>query len=72
MLSLTNGYGVDFVIEVAGNDSLIKSARCIKRGGTVSLVGYMSKQDAGALVELSPLLIDRRVNLRYGCSATHD
>lgn len=63
-LKLTGGVGVDIVVENGGTGSLVKSLKCTKRGGVVSQVGYLSKQDPNDLRELVPTLIDRRVNLR--------
>lgn len=63
-LNLTGGVGVDIVVENGGTGSLVKSLKCTKRGGVVSQVGYLSKQDPNDLRELVPTLIDRRVNLR--------
>ncbi|BCS23916.1 zinc-dependent alcohol dehydrogenase family protein [Aspergillus puulaauensis] len=63
-LKLTGGEGVDIVVENGGTGSLVKSLKCTKRGGVVSQVGYLSKQDPNDLRELVPTLIDRRVNLR--------
>ena len=62
VLKYTDGVGVDLVIEVGGISSLIRSLKCTKRGGIVSVVGYLSK--SGDITELLPTLIDRRVNLR--------
>jgi NADPH:quinone reductase-like Zn-dependent oxidoreductase len=62
VLKYTDGVGVDLVIEVGGIQSLIRSLKCTRRGGIVSVVGYLSK--TGDMSELLPLLIDRRVNLR--------
>lgn len=64
VLKLTNGVGVDCVVEVGGNGSVVKSLKCTKRGGTVSAVGYLSGKDPKELAELLSVLIDRRVNLR--------
>jgi NADPH:quinone reductase-like Zn-dependent oxidoreductase len=64
VLRLTDGAGVDLVIENGGTSSLVKSLKCTRRGGTISQVGYLGGQDVNALTELLPLLIDRRVNLR--------
>lgn len=64
VLKHTDGAGVDLVIEVGGIQSLIRSLKCTRRGGVISVVGYLSKGDASELSELLPLLIDRRVNLR--------
>lgn len=65
VLEITGGVGVDLVLENGGSQTLIKSLKCTRRGGTVSQVGYLGKQSAQDLADLVPLLIDRRVNLRY-------
>lgn len=64
VLRLTNGVGVDIVVENGGTGSLVKSLKCTRRGGVVSQVGYLSKQDPNDLREFIPTLIDRRINLR--------
>jgi NADPH:quinone reductase-like Zn-dependent oxidoreductase len=64
VLRLTDGVGVDCVVEVGGSSTLIKSIQCTRRGGVVSQVGYLSKQNNDDLEGLLGLLIDRRVNLR--------
>ncbi|PWY87954.1 alcohol dehydrogenase [Aspergillus sclerotioniger CBS 115572] len=73
VLKLTDGVGVDIVVENGGTGSLVKSLRCTRRGGTVSQVGYLSKQDPSDLRELVPTLIDRRINLRgINAGSKHD
>ncbi|PYI07530.1 alcohol dehydrogenase [Aspergillus sclerotiicarbonarius CBS 121057] len=73
VLKLTDGVGVDIVVENGGTGSLVKSLRCTRRGGTVSQVGYLSKQDPSDLKELIPTLIDRRINLRgINAGSKHD
>lgn len=64
VLKLTDGVGVDLVIEIGGTQSLVKSMKCTRRGGIISQVGYLSKQDLNQLAEFLPLLIDRRIILR--------
>lgn len=64
VLELTDGRGVDFVLENGGTGSLVQSLKCTRRGGTISQVGYLGKQNPADLEELLPLLIDRWVNLR--------
>lgn len=63
-LRLTEGNGVDLVLENGGTGSLVRSLKSTRRGGTVSQVGYLGKQNPQDLAELLPVLIDRRVNLR--------
>lgn len=64
VLRLTDGAGVDLVLENGGTSSLIKSMKCTRRGGIVSQVGYLGKQDPQDLAELVPLIIERRIVLR--------
>ncbi|KAL4913014.1 hypothetical protein BDW62DRAFT_8917 [Aspergillus aurantiobrunneus] len=73
VLKLTDGVGVDVVVEIGGSTSLIKSMKCTRRGGTVSQVGYLSKQDPAQLAELFAVLIDRRTVLRgINAGSKHD
>ncbi|KIV87181.1 hypothetical protein PV11_02746 [Exophiala sideris] len=64
VLRLTDGNGVDLVVEIGGTQTLVKSLKCTRRGGTISQVGYLSKQNLEDLAEFLPLLIDRRIILR--------
>lgn len=64
VLTLTDGVGVDLVIEVGGTSTLMKSMKCTRRGGTISQVGYLSKQAFDDAEELLPTIIDRRISLR--------
>ncbi|KIX99349.1 uncharacterized protein Z520_04925 [Fonsecaea multimorphosa CBS 102226] len=64
VLKLTDGAGVDLVVEIGGTQSLVKSMKCTRRGGIISQVGYLSKQNLDDLAEFLPLLIDRRIILR--------
>jgi NADPH:quinone reductase-like Zn-dependent oxidoreductase len=65
VLRLTDGVGVDLVIEVGGTSTLLKSMKCTRRGGTISQVGYLSKQAFDDAAELLPTIIDRRISLRW-------
>lgn len=65
VLRLTDGVGVDLVLENGGPQTLVKSMKCTRRGGTVSQVGYLSNSEGWcALPELLSTLIDRRIQLR--------
>jgi len=64
VLQLTDGVGVDLVIEVGGTSTLLKSMKCTRRGGTISQVGYLSKQAFNDADELLPTIIDRRIAWR--------
>ena len=64
VLELTGGTGVDLVVEIGGTPSLVKSLRCTRRGGIVSQVGYLGKQNPMDLNDLVSTIIDRRIILR--------
>lgn len=37
---VTDGRGVDYVVEVSGGDTLNRSLRSCRKGGVVSIIGY--------------------------------
>jgi NADPH:quinone reductase-like Zn-dependent oxidoreductase len=53
VLSLTNGRGVDHVIEVGGPTTMIQSLLAVRRGGQINVIGYVGGTDGG----INPLLI---------------
>lgn len=71
VLAMTDGVGVDCVIENGGTSSLVRSLQCTKRSGTISQVGYLGKQDPADLEGLLPILIDRKINLRCVLHTTY-
>lgn len=64
VLKLTDDIGVDLVVENGGASSLVKSMNCTRRGGIVSQVGYLGKQNPQDLKDLVSTIIDRRIILR--------
>lgn len=56
ILKLTNGLGVDKVVEVAGEKTINKSVGCTRAGGNLALVGFASGMGGG----VSPLEIMTR------------
>ena len=65
VLKLTNGVGVDLVLENGGPQTLVRSMKCTRRGGTISQVGYLSNREGWReLPEFLGTLIDRRIVLR--------
>ncbi|KAF9045311.1 alcohol dehydrogenase superfamily protein [Panaeolus papilionaceus] len=45
VLKITNGAGVDHIVEVGGEDTLLKSLNAVKFGGTIHLVGIIASVD---------------------------
>lgn len=64
VLRLTNGVGVDLVVENGGSSSLVQSMQCTRRGGTVSQVGNLGGPKAEELKEFVSTIIDRRLSVR--------
>ncbi|OQN99816.1 hypothetical protein B0A48_14586 [Cryoendolithus antarcticus] len=64
VLELTGGRGVDLVVENGGMESLVQSLKAVRKGGTISQVGYLGKQDTAALAGFVSLLIDKTATLR--------
>jgi NADPH:quinone reductase-like Zn-dependent oxidoreductase len=64
VLRLTNGIGVDLVVENGGSGSLVKSMKATRRGGIVSQVGYLGGQNPSELKEFVSTIVDRRINVR--------
>ena len=51
----TGGEGVDLVVEVGGADTLARSLKAVKPGGTVAQIGVLSGQNDG--VDIRPVLV---------------
>lgn len=64
VIKMNGGVGVDIVLENGGTSSVVRSMKAAKRGGTVSQIGYLSKQDPYEMRELLSVLIDRKISLR--------
>jgi NADPH:quinone reductase-like Zn-dependent oxidoreductase len=61
VLELTNGRGADLVFELAGGDSLARSVRATRMGGTVLVIGFL----AGFEAKLNlPEIIRKMIHLR--------
>jgi NADPH:quinone reductase-like Zn-dependent oxidoreductase len=65
-LEKTNGEGVDIILEVGGAQTLKKSFECIKFGGLIAAIGYLSgKQDEeGDRTNTNLLALKRNVTLK--------
>ena len=42
VLRITGGRGVDHVVEVGGPETLLKSVNCVRFGGSIHLLGFIS------------------------------
>ena len=55
VLKLTDGRGVDHVVEVGGAGTFAKSIRAVRRGGAISLIGVLA---GGGETNLMPILMN--------------
>jgi L-iditol 2-dehydrogenase len=62
VLELTNGNGAEYVFETAGSEvTILQSGKMVKRGGTITLVGYTSSGTAKLYVNQ---IIDNEVTIK--------
>jgi NADPH:quinone reductase-like Zn-dependent oxidoreductase len=59
--ALTDGHGFDHILEVGGEKTLPQSLRCIRPGGTLSMIGILSGH---AMTTSLGLIITRQVRLQ--------
>ena len=66
VLELTNGEGVDIILETGGAETLQKSFECVTFGGMISCIGYLSgKEDsADKRPNVNVLALKRNVTLK--------
>jgi NADPH:quinone reductase-like Zn-dependent oxidoreductase len=62
VLRLTNGDGVDFVIENGGPGTIAKSIASTKRGGQIALVGFLASPKE--MPDVTSLLLNRSCSIR--------
>lgn len=65
-MRITKGKGIDIIFEQGGPQTLAKSFACVKWGGMISAIGYLSgKQDnANNRINLNVLASRRNVTLK--------
>jgi len=59
--AITGGHGYDHIVELGGEKTLPQSLRCIRRGGTLSMIGVLS---GGMLSAPLGLVVTRQVRLQ--------
>ncbi|KAH9852962.1 NAD-P-binding protein [Lenzites betulinus] len=64
ILKITNGRGVDHILEVGGPGTLIRSANAIRYGGTISIIGYLAGQGRGDVSLLPIKILSKAINVR--------
>jgi L-iditol 2-dehydrogenase len=66
ILRLTNGRGVDVVLEAVGrNETVAAAIDCVRKGGTVTLVGNIAPQVSLPLQKV----VTRQIRLQGSCAS---
>ena len=66
ILRLTDGHGVDLVLEAVGRDETVATAiECVRKGGTVTLIGNIASQVSMPLQKV----VTRQIRLQGSCSS---
>jgi NADPH:quinone reductase-like Zn-dependent oxidoreductase len=65
-MAITNNKGVDIIFEQGGPETLAKSFACVKWGGLISCIGYLSGKidQAENVVNTNVLALRRNVTLK--------
>lgn len=65
-MKITEGKGVDIIFEQGGPQTLAKSFACVKWGGMISAIGYLSgkQDDTDNRINTNVLAIRRNVTLK--------
>jgi L-iditol 2-dehydrogenase len=67
VLRLTNGRGADVVLEAVGrNETVITSIDCVRKGGTVTLIGNLAGQVSVPLQKI----VTRQIRLQGSCASS--
>ncbi|CCO35172.1 hypothetical protein BN14_09287 [Rhizoctonia solani AG-1 IB] len=62
VMELTGGKGVEHILEIGGQGTLIQSVKCVERGGFVHVIGFLAQSQPGdeTLQDLPMLLLSRQ------------
>jgi NADPH:quinone reductase-like Zn-dependent oxidoreductase len=63
-LKITNGRGVDYVIENGGSGTIAQSIKAIAYGGTIACIGFLSPVKKGEMPDVAKLTLGKGAVLR--------
>ncbi|KAF1814371.1 NAD(P)-binding protein [Eremomyces bilateralis CBS 781.70] len=64
VLRLTNGEGVDYVLENDGSGTIAESLNCVKMGGNVSVIGFLSQAKQSEMPDVAGLALSKGAVVR--------
>lgn len=63
-LKLTGGSGVDYIFENGGSGTIKQSLECIAKGGTVALIGFLSRASQKDMPDVAALTLTQGCIIR--------
>lgn len=64
VLRLTGGQGVDYVFENGGSGTIAQSIKCLKMGGNVSVIGFLSGATQDQMPDIASLALEKGAIVR--------
>ncbi|GIJ87026.1 hypothetical protein Asppvi_005928 [Aspergillus pseudoviridinutans] len=64
VLRLTNGEGVDYILENGGSGTIGESLNAIKMGGNISVIGFLSRAEQSKMPDIASLALARGAVVR--------
>jgi NADPH:quinone reductase-like Zn-dependent oxidoreductase len=64
VLRLTEGHGVNFIIEAGGIGTIEKSLECVAYGSTISAIGFLTSVAPENRPDVTTLALTKGVNIR--------
>ena len=63
-LRLTNGAGVDYILENGGSGTIAESLNAVKMGGNVSVIGFLSAADQSKMPDVAGMALAKGAVVR--------
>jgi NADPH:quinone reductase-like Zn-dependent oxidoreductase len=64
VVKITNGKGVDHILEIGGSGTLVQSIAACARGGIISIIGFLEQADKSKIPDVASLALSGTVVIR--------
>ena len=64
VLRLTNGEGVDYILENGGSGTIAESLNVVKMGGNISVIGFLSQAEQSEMPDVAALALAKGAVVR--------
>ena len=63
-LEITNGEGVDYILENGGSGTIAESINAVRMGGIISVIGFLSQADPSHMPDVASLALGKAAVVR--------